>query len=59
MEDGHCTANPGLPLRCDQHIPINKAVDKKENIFWRFVISLPDGVFSYQKFQLWYFLEGF
>jgi hypothetical protein len=32
MEDTHCKPNPWVSLRRDQLIPVNKAVNKKEQL---------------------------
>jgi hypothetical protein len=32
MEDAHCKPNPWVSLRHDQLIPVNKAVNKKEQL---------------------------
>jgi hypothetical protein len=32
MEDAHCKPNPWVSPRCDQLIPVNKAVNKKVHL---------------------------
>jgi hypothetical protein len=32
MYDAHCVPNPWVSLRCDQLIPVNKALHEKEQL---------------------------